>query len=324
MPSSSSTSRLVAERLRARARRRRSSGGCRRRANSPVISGSSSRPTTAPSCVASSRTVTLRAAADVHGEPVGAVVLERERERARDVAHRDEVAALQPVLEDPRRPVVQQPRREDREHAGVRIRERLPRAVRVEEPQRDRRDPVRRAGDEAGALLVVLRERVDRREARPLALRRRHRLEPRVVPLARCELLARALRRLDLAARCRRGRAPRRRCSCSTRRRAFARAAPRAPRAAPRSRASSPTCTPRARTSTARRRRAPRDARRSRRRRARARSASASRTSPADELDVGGEIRRAARRRRAPAGSASRARARGRRARAARRRDASR
>jgi len=65
----------------------------------------------------------------------------------------DEGALLQPVLEDPRRPPVQQPRREDREHARVRVRERLARAVRVEQAQRHGRDPVRRAGDEARAFL---------------------------------------------------------------------------------------------------------------------------------------------------------------------------
>src|SRR5437660_1624132 len=81
-------------------------------------------------------------AADLHGETICAVLLHRTRKRARDVAHRDEVAALQPVLEDPRRPVVQQASREDGEHAGVRIRKRLPRAVRVEEPQRHRRDSI--------------------------------------------------------------------------------------------------------------------------------------------------------------------------------------
>src|SRR5206468_9904700 len=84
-------------------------------------------------------------------------------------------------------------------HAGVRIRERLPRAVRVEETQRDSRDPVRIARDEARALLVELRQRIDRREPRPLALRRRHRLEPGVLPLPPRELLARAFGRLDLA-----------------------------------------------------------------------------------------------------------------------------
>ena len=94
--------------------------------DSPVISGSSSRPTTRAELLRERAHRDTAPAADVHGEAVRAVHLERERERARDVTHGDEVAALQPVLEDPRRPVVQQPRREDREHARVRVRERLP------------------------------------------------------------------------------------------------------------------------------------------------------------------------------------------------------
>ena len=105
--------------------------------DSPVSSGSISLPIVAASFSRDLEHGDARAAADVHRATVCAVALERERERPRDVAHRDEVAPLQPVLEDPRRAIVQQPRREDREHAGVRIRERLPRAVRVEEPQRD-------------------------------------------------------------------------------------------------------------------------------------------------------------------------------------------
>ena len=168
--------------------------------------------------------------------------------------------------------VVQEPRREDREHAGVRIRERLPRPVRVEQPQRDRRHTVRRPGDEARALLVVLRQRIDRGQPRPLPFRRRHRLEPGEVPVARRELLARALGGLDLLPVARRRRALRRRCSCSTRRRAFGPAVRRCASSSDGGRrASSPTCTPRARTSTARHRRAPRDGRPSRHRRARAR-----------------------------------------------------
>src|SRR5436309_552047 len=75
-------------------------------------------------------------AADVHRQSVGPVVFERERERACDVAHRHEITALQPVFEDARRPPVQQARREDREHPGVRIREGLARAVCVEKTQR--------------------------------------------------------------------------------------------------------------------------------------------------------------------------------------------
>src|SRR5947207_2622051 len=80
------------------------------------------------------------AAADVHGLSVGAVPLQGEAERPRDVPDGDEVATLPAVLEDTRRPVVQQAGGEDREHAGVRVRERLPRAIRVEQAQRDGRN----------------------------------------------------------------------------------------------------------------------------------------------------------------------------------------
>ena len=68
----------------------------------------------------------------------------------------DEVARLLPVLEDHAAAAVEQPRREDRGHAGVRIRERLSRAVDVEEAERHRRDAVRRADDEAELLVVAL------------------------------------------------------------------------------------------------------------------------------------------------------------------------
>ncbi len=46
-------------------------------------------------------------AADVDGGTVGAVALERLPERAGDVAHGDEVAALKAVLEDARRAIVE-------------------------------------------------------------------------------------------------------------------------------------------------------------------------------------------------------------------------
>ena len=84
-------------------------------------------------------TVMLSPAADVDDATVGTVAVEREPARARNVVDADEVAPLAAVLEDQRRPAVQEPRGEDREHAGVGVRQRLARAVDVEEAQRDRR-----------------------------------------------------------------------------------------------------------------------------------------------------------------------------------------
>ena len=88
--------------------------------------------------------------------------------------HVDEVARLQSVLEDDRRPPVQQPRGEDRRHAGVRVRQRLARAVDVEEAERDRRDAVGRADDERELLVIPLGDRVDRGRDERLPLPRRH------------------------------------------------------------------------------------------------------------------------------------------------------
>ena len=81
---------------------------------------------------------------------------------ADDVADVDEVARLFAVLEDDRGPPVEEPRREDRRHAGVRVRERLPGAVDVEEPQRHGGDAVRGPGDQRQLLVVALGDGVDR------------------------------------------------------------------------------------------------------------------------------------------------------------------
>jgi hypothetical protein len=83
-----------------------------------------------------SRTVKRLAAADVEHLAGGLGRLQRQPAGARDVVHADEVALLQPVLEDRRRVVVQEPGREDRQHAGIGIRQRLPRTVGIEEAQR--------------------------------------------------------------------------------------------------------------------------------------------------------------------------------------------
>ncbi len=139
-----------------------------------------------------------RAAADVQHPTVRGGGVERERERLGDVVDRDEVAALEPVLEDQRRPPVQEARGEDREHSGVRVRQRLARAVGVEEAQGDGGHAVRRAEEQAEPLLLELRERVDRGELRLLRLGRRRGAGGRL-PVAALELLARPRRAGALA-----------------------------------------------------------------------------------------------------------------------------
>src|SRR5207253_7584087 len=82
------------------------------------------------------------AGAEIEGAPVRTVTGESERAAPRDVADVDEVPRLAAVLEDERRAVVEDARREDGGDAGVGVRERLPLAVDVEEPEGDGRDPI--------------------------------------------------------------------------------------------------------------------------------------------------------------------------------------
>jgi hypothetical protein len=111
--------------------------------------------------------------------------LHRELEGAGDVLHMDEVAQLCAVLVDERRLPVQQAAGEDREHAGVGVRERLARPEDVEEPERHRLDPAGRREHHHEALLGVLGQRVDRGEVGALGLRRRNRHEVGAVGAAR-------------------------------------------------------------------------------------------------------------------------------------------
>src|SRR4051794_22025933 len=98
-------------------------------------------------------------------------------EGARYVADVNEVPPLLPILEDHRPLTVLQARREDRENAGVRVRQRLPRAIDVEQPQARALHAVGLGHDERLALLHIFPERVDRREAGLLPLRRRQGLQ---------------------------------------------------------------------------------------------------------------------------------------------------
>ncbi len=92
---------------------------------------------------------------------------------ARHVADIDKVAPLLAVLEDHRPLPVREPRRKDREHAGVRIGERLARAVDVEQAQAHAFHAVGLGHDQRLPLLHIFAERVDRREARLLPFGRR-------------------------------------------------------------------------------------------------------------------------------------------------------
>ena len=103
----------------------------------PVISGSrSGRPIAAACRRATSSTVRSSPEPMLKTSPSAPRVVEGEQEGAGDVADVDEVAPLLAVLEDHRRLAVGDPRGEDREHAGVGVRERLAGAVDVPEPER--------------------------------------------------------------------------------------------------------------------------------------------------------------------------------------------
>src|SRR5918995_6727011 len=76
-------------------------------------------------------------AADVEGLADGLVDFQRQAARLSHVEDAHEVAVLQAILEDEWRVAVQEARSKDRQHACVRIRQRLPRAEDVEESKRD-------------------------------------------------------------------------------------------------------------------------------------------------------------------------------------------
>src|SRR5262249_5463352 len=69
------------------------------------------------------------AAADVHSHAVKFVGFSGEQVRARDIFDKGEVACLLAVFIKNRRQIVEQARAEDRDHAGVRVKDRLARAV---------------------------------------------------------------------------------------------------------------------------------------------------------------------------------------------------
>src|SRR5205814_2363569 len=105
---------------------------------------------------------------DVAGRIVG---LEREATGARDVVHAHEIPALLAILENRRRMLIEEPRGENGEHAGIGIRECLTRSVDVEETERDSWYAVRAADHQTHALLIEFRKCVHRGERRTLRLR---------------------------------------------------------------------------------------------------------------------------------------------------------
>ena len=76
-------------------------------------------------------------AADIHRQSIELVRLGREQVGARDVFDKRKVARLFAVFVKHRRQIVQQTRAENRDHAGVRIEDRLARSIRARVTQRD-------------------------------------------------------------------------------------------------------------------------------------------------------------------------------------------
>jgi hypothetical protein len=100
--------------------------------------------------------------------------LQRQKNCIDDVAAMDEIPRLSPVLEDHRRPTVQQAGGKDRSDARVRVRQGLPGPVDVEEAQRDGGNPVRGTRDQAELLVIAFRDRVDGRRYERFGFRRRN------------------------------------------------------------------------------------------------------------------------------------------------------
>ncbi len=107
------------------------------------------------------RMLTSRPAADVERLPGRLRVLQRQHERLRHVLHMHEIAPLLAILEHHRPLAVQQAGREDGQHAGVGVRQRLPGPVHVEQPQGHALHPVRRRDRQGQPLLGVFRQRID-------------------------------------------------------------------------------------------------------------------------------------------------------------------
>ena len=91
----------------------------------------------------------IAAAADVKGPAHRRVALQCQPAGFGDIAGVDKIAALLPVLENQRRPFIEQAGSEDRQNAAVRIGERLVGSIDVEEAQCHGRDLVGAADHQA-------------------------------------------------------------------------------------------------------------------------------------------------------------------------------
>ena len=80
------------------------------------------------------------AAADIYRQAIELVGFRREQIGARDVFDEGQVARLFAIFEKNRRQIVEQARAENRDHSGVRIEDRLARAVGAGITQRHRRN----------------------------------------------------------------------------------------------------------------------------------------------------------------------------------------
>src|SRR5690606_36856456 len=77
-------------------------------------------------------------APDIEASPRRSRDLERQEAGPSDVVHTHEIPTLPTILEDQRAAIVEQAGGKDRQHTRIRIRQRLPAPVDVEEAQRDR------------------------------------------------------------------------------------------------------------------------------------------------------------------------------------------
>src|SRR5690349_23955721 len=113
-----------------------------------------------------------------------------------------EIAPLQPVLENHRRPTVQKPCSEDGEDASIGIRKRLMWSVHIEETHCDHFAVVSGADNQWHSLLRIFVQRINGMKGRRLRLRRGYRFQGisgrhTEFPAPRLELLQRPWRRLN-------------------------------------------------------------------------------------------------------------------------------
>jgi hypothetical protein len=106
----------------------------------------------------------MLATADVEDAAGSLGPLQRQDEGAGDIRDMHEVAPLLAVLEDHRWLAVVQARGEDRQYAGVGVRQRLARPVHIPQPQRNTLHPIGGRQGQGQAFLHVFGDGVDRGE----------------------------------------------------------------------------------------------------------------------------------------------------------------